>query len=179
MTRRSLLHAAAWSTPVVAIAVAAPALALTGGAIDASGVVVTFTDTENGTPEFRLSGSLALSSAPAASTEVTATFTWLGAGGDAGFDGLYLYSGSLLPGWTLTTGRADDTLQPLFAFKTTFVQGQQQTAFASSLPGYASNAIFIGNYSATNTPSQGVLTVRFSAPGYPDEARDYGFNQFG
>ncbi|MEU4016037.1 hypothetical protein AB0E56_12330 [Microbacterium sp. NPDC028030] len=106
ISRRTLLGAAAWSVPVVALTVAAPARAASGGLLDADEVVLTFTGPQ-WSSEFALSGQLSMSPAASSPTDVTATITWQGTGANAGAEGLYLYKGNIpggdagIIGWTV------------------------------------------------------------------------------
>lgn len=175
-TRRTLLTAAAWSVPMVAAAVAVPlSAASTLAAIDDSAVALTFTGPEFSS-EFRLSGQLAFPSAPAASTVVSATVTWQGTGSNSGAQGLYLYKGNIpggdagIIGWTTVQGAADDQLHTTFVFQTTLAAGSTQVPVVSSYDGSTLNPIMFGAETPNGGTSfwDGVITIRFSAPGYAD-----------
>ncbi|MBS1898884.1 MAG: hypothetical protein JSS88_16240 [Actinobacteria bacterium] len=175
LPRRSVLRAAAWGAPVIAAAVAAPLSAASGGALDASGVVLTFTGPQ-WSSEFRLSGALRLPAPASASTTVSATITWQGTGSNSAAQGLYLYKGNIvggdagIVGWTTTTGAADDQLHSTFVFETVIGAGSTQTPVVSSYDGSTANGFMYG----AETPHDGtaywdgVITIRFSAPGFTD-----------
>lgn len=177
LSRRTLLGAAAWSVPVIAATVAAPLAAASVAAIDATGVVLTFTDElGSGSSEFRLSGQVALPAAPPSSVTLSATITWEGTGANAGATGLYLYSnatpstaGSIL-GWTLVQGAADDALHQTFIFQTTLAAGVAQATTVSSYDGNTQNGFMFGAETIIGgfPEYDGIITIRFSAPGYTD-----------
>lgn len=175
LTRRTVLGAAGWTVPALALAVAVPAHAASGGAaIDASNVALTFSD-PGGSSEFILSGFVALSAAPTAPVTVTATFTFVGTGPNTN-EGLYLYGadnsgfGGSIPGWAIVLGAADDQLYPAIAFQTTLSTGQTQVPIISSYGGSTSASFMLGadTLSGGDLFYDGVLSVRFSAPGYDD-----------
>lgn len=175
LSRRTLLRATAWSVPVIAATVAAPAQAASLPAIDATGVALTFTGPEFSS-EFRLNGQVALPSAPATAVLVSATITWEGTGGNAGAEGLYLYRGNIVGGdagilgWNLTQGAADDSLHTTFVFQTTLPAGTSQATTVSSYDGSTLSGFMYG----AETPNggsafwDGIVTIRFSATGYSD-----------
>ncbi|QNA92467.1 MULTISPECIES: hypothetical protein [unclassified Microbacterium] len=175
ISRRTLIGAAVWSVPVIALAVAAPAHAASGGALDASGVVLTFTGPQ-WSSEFALSGQLSLSPVPSSPVDVTATITWQGTGANAGAEGLYLYKGNIpggdagIIGWTLRQGAPDDQLHRTFVFGTIVAAGTAAVPTVSSYDGDTTSAFMFG----AETPNggsafwDGIITIRFSAPGFAD-----------
>ncbi|MFD6699893.1 MULTISPECIES: hypothetical protein [unclassified Microbacterium] len=175
LSRRTVLRAAAWSTPVVAAAVAVPLSAASVGAIDASGVSLTFTGPQ-WSSEFRLSGVLQLPQAAPTATTVSATITWQGTGSNSAAQGLYLYKGNIpggdagIVGWTTTTGAPDDQLHSTFVFETVVVAGSSQTPVVSSYDGSTANGFMYGAETPNNGTAfwDGVITVRFSASGLAD-----------
>ena len=80
-------------------------------------------------------------------------------GGDAG-----------IVGWTTTTGAPDDQLHSTFVFEKALGAGSSQTPVVSSYDGSTANGFMYG----AETPHggsaywDGVITIRFSAPGYAD-----------
>ncbi|CAH0173848.1 hypothetical protein SRABI76_01351 [Microbacterium oxydans] len=177
LSRRTLLGAAAWSVPVIATAVAAPLAAASVAALDASGVVITFTDEfGSGSSEFRLSGQVALPAPSASPVTVSATITWAGTGANSGSTGLYLYAsavpseaGSIL-GWTLVQGAADDAAHETYIFQTTVPTGVTQATTVSSYGGSTLNGFMFGveSFVGGTLEYDGIITIRFSAPGYGD-----------
>lgn len=175
VSRRSVIGAAAWSVPVIALTVASPAHAASAGTIDASGVGLSFTGPEVSS-EFTLTGQLRFSPTPSAPTDVTATITWQGTGSNAGAEGLYLYKGNIpggdagILGWTVVQGAADDQLHTTFVFRTTLAAGVAQVATVSSYDGSTSSAFMFGAETRVGADTfwDGIITIRFSAPGYTD-----------
>lgn len=175
LSRRTLLGAAAWSVPVIAATVAAPAHAASLPAIDATGVALTFTGPEFSS-EFRLSGQVAVPTVPTSPVTVSATFTWEGTGSNSGAAGMYLYKGNIpggdagILGWTLVQGAADDTLHQTYVFQTALAAGVGQATTVSSYDGNTLSGFMYG----AETPSggsafwDGIISVRFSAVGYSD-----------
>ena len=175
-TRRTVLALAAWSAPVIATALAVPlSAASTVGAIDAAGVELVFTGPEFSS-EFRLSGQLSFPQAPAAATIVSATVTWQGTGSNSGAQGLYLYKGNIaggdagIVGWATVQGAADDQLHPTFVFQASLGTGETQLPVVSSYDGSTLNPIMYGAETPSGGTSfwDGIITIRFSAPGYAD-----------
>ena len=175
LSRRAVIGAAAWSVPVLAVAMAVPAYAASGDTIDASGVVLTFTGPE-WSSEFRLSGQLALSSAPVETTTVSATITWQGSGANSGAQGLYLYKGNIpggdagILGWNLVQGAADDSLHDTYVFHAAVAAGTAEVPTISSYDGSTANGFMFGAETAQAGATfwDGTITIRFSAPGYTD-----------
>ncbi|MBT2494343.1 hypothetical protein J7E45_01880 [Microbacterium sp. ISL-59] len=175
ISRRTVIGAAAWSVPVIALTVATPAHAASGGAIDASGVALAFTGPQ-WSSTFTLSGQLALSPATAAPTQVTATITWQGTGANAGAQGLYLYDGGSptqdggISGWTILQGAADDQLYNTFVFGAIVAAGTATVPTVSTYLGDQDEGFMYG----AETPNagsafwDGIITIRFSAPEYAD-----------
>ncbi|WP_223623551.1 hypothetical protein [Microbacterium sp. EST19A] len=189
VSRRTLLGAAAWSVPVVAVAVATPLHAASQLAIDASGVVLEFTDTDiangaGGSSTFRLSGQVALPAAPASAVPMSATITWQGTGANAGSTGLYLYSNATpttagrIDGWTLVQGAADDSLHDTYIFQTTLAGGVAQATTVSRYDDDPSQGFMYGAETAVGGLFyDGIITIRFSAPGYTDAVLTVPFDQ--
>ncbi|SDM14926.1 hypothetical protein [Microbacterium azadirachtae] len=175
LSRRGVLRAAAWSTPVVVAAVAVPFSAASGGTIDASGVALTFTGPQ-WSSEFRLSGVLRLSQAVPTATTVSATITWQGTGSNSAAQGLYLYKGNVpggdagIVGWATTTGAPDDQLHSVFVFQTVIGAGNSQTPVVSSYDGSTANGFMYGAETPNNGSAfwDGVITIRFTALGFAD-----------
>lgn len=175
ISRRTVIGAAAWSVPVIALTAATPAQAASGGAIDATGVVLAFTGPQ-WSSEFTLSGQLALSPAPAAPTQVTATISWQGTGANSGAQGLYLYDGGSpsqdggISGWTLLQGAADDQLYSVFVFSTVIAAGTLTVPTVSTYLADPEAAFMFGAETPNGGTSfwDGIITIRFSAAGYAD-----------
>ena len=176
ISRRTVIGAAAWSVPVVALTVATPAHAASGaGALNATGVVLSFTDPQ-WSSEFRLSGQLALAPAAAAAVDVTATITWQGTGGNSAAQGLYMYQGIVpgaetgIPGWTVVQGAADDQLYTTFVLRSTVAAGSASVPTVSLYDGVTTKPIMYGAETWVGADSfwDGIITIRFSAPGYAD-----------
>ncbi|MGW9156308.1 MULTISPECIES: hypothetical protein [unclassified Microbacterium] len=175
ISRRTVIGAAAWSVPVVALTVATPAHAASGGALDATGVVLTFTGPQ-WSSEFTLSGQLVLSPAAPAPTDVTATITWQGTGDNAGAQGMYVYGGGTPPidagvtGWTYLQGAPDNQLHPTVVLGNSAAAGTTSIPTVSIYDGDTSKPIMYG----AETPNggsafwDGIITIRFSAAGYAD-----------
>lgn len=179
LSRRTLLGAAAWSVPVIAISVATPAFAASLAALDASGVGLTFTDLVadggSGSSTFRLSGQVALPAASTSAVTVSATITWEGTGANAGSSGLYLYANPTpgmegrIGGWTLVQGAADDAIHETYIFQTTLSAGMTQATTVSTYEGRTDFGFMYGVESSSSPTSyDGIITIRFSAPGYSD-----------
>ncbi|MCK2037748.1 hypothetical protein KZC51_16590 [Microbacterium sp. SSW1-49] len=174
LSRRTVLSAGAWSIPVVAAAVAVPlhAASVATGAINADGVVLTFPDANlGGSSELSLSGQITFSSATTAPTNVTVTFTWAGAGDNAGTDGIWVYApDSTIDGWTFVQGAPNDGLYPAVILQTTVATGTTQVPVVSRRLGSTSNAIMYGEETPIGgfAAYDGAYTIRFSAPGYTD-----------
>lgn len=183
LSRRTVLSAGAWSIPVVAAAVAVPlhAASVAGGAIDASGVVLTFPDANaGGSSELSLSGQIVFSSATTAPTNVTVTFTWQGTGDNAGTDGIWVYApDSAIDGWTFVQGAPDDGLYPAVILQTSVAAGATQVPVVSRRLGSTANAIMYGEETPIGgfAAYDGVYTIRFSAPGYSDDVLTVPYTQ--
>ncbi|MFB8190309.1 hypothetical protein ACFC14_13345 [Microbacterium sp. NPDC055988] len=175
ISRRTVIGAAVWSVPVVALIVATPAHAASGGVIDASGVALAFTGPQ-WSSTFTLSGQLALSPETATPTQVTATITWQGTGANEGAQGLYLYDGGSpaqdggISGWTTLQGAADDQLYSAFVFGTTVAAGTATVPTVSTYLGDPSEGFMFGAETQNGGSAfwDGIITIRFSAPGYAD-----------
>ena len=175
LSRRTVLRTAAWSAPVVVAAVAIPFSAASVAAIDATGVSLTFTGPQ-WSSEFRLSGALQLPQTAPTATTVSATVTWQGTGSHAAAQGLYLYKGNIpggdagIVGWTTVTGAPDDQLHQTFVFETIVPAGASQAPVVSSYDGSTANGFMYGAETPDNGSAfwDGVITIRFSAPGFAD-----------
>ncbi|MFK3679387.1 hypothetical protein ACI2IP_16825 [Microbacterium sp. NPDC090218] len=175
ISRRTVIGAAAWSVPVVALTVAAPAHAASGGVLDASGVVLAFSAPQ-WSSEFTLSGQLALSPAAPASTDVTMTISWQGTGANAGAQGLYVYGGGTPPiqagitGWTYLQGAPDNQLHTTVVLRSTVAAGTPSIPTVSIYDGDTTKPIMYGAETPDGGSSfwDGIITIRFSAPDYTD-----------
>lgn len=173
LSRRTVLSAGAWSIPVVAAAVAVPlhAASVAAGAIDASGVVLTFT-VPGISSDIAVSGQIVLSSPTTSPTAVTVTFTWTGTGGNLGSEGIWVYGGDNggLDGWTFLQGAPDDGLYPAVILQTSVAAGTSQVPVVSRYNGGNTEAIMYGKETVVGGGAEyeGEYTVRFSAPGYTD-----------
>lgn len=175
LSRRTVIGAAAWSLPVIALSAAAPAHAASFGVIDADGVVLDFTDPQ-WSSEFTLSGQLVLSPAAPAPVDVTMTITWQGTGANAGAEGLWVYGGGTPPieagitGWTYLQGGPDNGLHTTVVLSASAPTGTTAIPTVSIYEGDTAKPIMYG----AETPNggtafwDGIITIRFSAPGYPD-----------
>jgi hypothetical protein len=170
-----VIGAAAWSVPVVALTVAAPAQAASGGVLDASGVVLAFSAPQ-WSSEFTLTGQLVLSPAAPTPTDVTMTITWQGTGANAGAQGLYVYGGGTPPveagitGWTYVQGGPDNLLHPVVVLSASAAAGTASIPTVSIYDGDTALPIMYGAETPNGGTSfwDGIITVRFSAPGYVD-----------
>jgi len=184
LSRRTVIGAAAWAVPVVAVTVAAPAHAASGGALDASGVVLTFTGPQ-WSSEFTLTGQLALSPAAPAPTDVTMTITWQGTGANAGAQGLYIYGGGTPPieagvtGWTYLQGAPDNQLHTTVILSASAPAGTTSIPTVSIYDGDTSLPIMYGAETPNGGSSfwDGIITIRFAAPGYVDAVMTVPYTQ--
>ncbi|MHC9046618.1 hypothetical protein ACYX8G_18700 [Microbacterium saperdae] len=173
LSRRTVLSAGAWSIPVVAAAVAVPlhAASAAAGAIDADGVVLTFT-VPTISSDIAVSGQIVLSPPTASPTAVTVTFTWIGTGDNVGTDEIWVYGGDNggLDGWTFVQGAPNDGKYPAVVLQTSVAAGTSQVPVVSRYNGGNTEAIMYGEETPVGGSAEyeGEYTVRFSAPGYTD-----------